>query len=471
MNSQETLPIDQGITEIAVQGFKSLYEESHIEIRPLTILAGANSSGKSSIMQPLLLIKQTLEAPFDPDGLLLNGPNVKFTLVRQILSYKRNFSLESLETDNHNFELKIKFNSTEISNLKLKNIEVGSLFSQEKTGLSVYQTTIVETELQEKISELSYTLETSKEIIIEQLIKYSDFFSSSRNQHSNLIKNFKFNITKNRFFLGLVCDSLIKIPAVSDELLTIPLYDNHVKINELTHKILDIIHLPGLRSIPKRDYPSIGINERFLGVFDNYFASIIYHWRITQDSRIEKLNQYLQDLGLTSKVTASLPNDVSIELKVSLSKKYNDVLINIADVGFGVSQVLPVLVALLVAKPGQLVYLEQPELHLHPRAQANLAQPLIDAANRGVKVVVETHSDLLLTRIKTLVAEEAIDPAKLILHWFSRGDDGITKITSKELDKVGAYGEFPIDFSDVFFEEDHRYINAASRQLLAKNKK
>ncbi|MFP4415068.1 AAA family ATPase, partial [Coleofasciculus sp.] len=56
----------QGITRISVQGFKSLYDECSIEIRPLTILAGANSSGKSSIMQPLLLMKQTLEATYDP---------------------------------------------------------------------------------------------------------------------------------------------------------------------------------------------------------------------------------------------------------------------------------------------------------------------------------------------------------------------------------------------------------------------
>ncbi|MEG3956929.1 AAA family ATPase [Microcoleus sp. herbarium2] len=53
----------QGITEIAVCGYKSIYEECQIEVRSLTILAGANSSGKSSIMQPLLLMKQTLEAP------------------------------------------------------------------------------------------------------------------------------------------------------------------------------------------------------------------------------------------------------------------------------------------------------------------------------------------------------------------------------------------------------------------------
>src|SRR5438132_7037139 len=74
------------ITEIQVAGFKSISDEQSIEIRPLTILAGANSSGKSSMMQPLLLLKQTLEASYDAGPLLLNGPNVKFTSADQLLS-------------------------------------------------------------------------------------------------------------------------------------------------------------------------------------------------------------------------------------------------------------------------------------------------------------------------------------------------------------------------------------------------
>src|SRR5262245_11416068 len=76
---------EQVLTSITVAGFKSIGPERSIEVRPLTILAGANSSGKSSIMQPLLLLKQTLEAPYDPGALLLNGPNVKFTRVEQML--------------------------------------------------------------------------------------------------------------------------------------------------------------------------------------------------------------------------------------------------------------------------------------------------------------------------------------------------------------------------------------------------
>lgn len=79
-------PQRTGITQLAVAGYKSISKEQSIEVRPLTILAGANSSGKSSMLQPLLLLKQTLEAPFDPGALLLNGPNVKFTSAEQVLS-------------------------------------------------------------------------------------------------------------------------------------------------------------------------------------------------------------------------------------------------------------------------------------------------------------------------------------------------------------------------------------------------
>jgi len=70
-SKRETQNPGEGVTAVSVGGYKSLAEERSIEIRPLTILAGANSSGKSSIMQPLLLLKQTLEATYDPGALLL----------------------------------------------------------------------------------------------------------------------------------------------------------------------------------------------------------------------------------------------------------------------------------------------------------------------------------------------------------------------------------------------------------------
>jgi predicted ATPase len=77
------------ISSIAVGNFKSIGSPAKLGIRPLTILAGANSSGKSSFMQPLLLLKQTLESQGDPDGaLLLDGSNARFTSSEQILHKK-----------------------------------------------------------------------------------------------------------------------------------------------------------------------------------------------------------------------------------------------------------------------------------------------------------------------------------------------------------------------------------------------
>src|SRR5579864_6862861 len=77
-----------GITRITIEGYKSIVKEQSIDIAPLTILAGANSSGKSSMIQPLLLLKQTLEAPFNPGPLRINGPTLDFTSTDQFMSGK-----------------------------------------------------------------------------------------------------------------------------------------------------------------------------------------------------------------------------------------------------------------------------------------------------------------------------------------------------------------------------------------------
>jgi predicted ATPase len=77
---------DNALTRITVKGFKSIARKQSIDFRPLTILAGVNSSGKSSMMQPLLLLKQTVDSTVDPGPLMLIGPNVKFTSVEQMLA-------------------------------------------------------------------------------------------------------------------------------------------------------------------------------------------------------------------------------------------------------------------------------------------------------------------------------------------------------------------------------------------------
>ncbi len=115
---------------------------------------------------------------------------------------------------------------------------------------------------------------------------------------------------------------------------------------------------------------------------------------------------------------------------------------------------------MIAAEPGQVVYLEQPEMHLHPRAQRRLAHVLADSANRGVVVVAETHSALLLREVQTLVATGKLSVDKVKLHWFQRQDDGRTVVTPADLDENGAYGDWPEDFDEVELDAEKTYLDA-----------
>lgn len=230
-------------------------------------------------------------------------------------------------------------------------------------------------------------------------------------------------------------------------------------------RVASIIHLPGLRGNPERSYPVTAVGAFFPGTFETYTASIIARWQA--DKNVEKLAQLckdLQRLALASDIIAHPLNDIQVELRVSQFIDAHEPApdtVNIADVGIGVSQTLPVLVALLTARPGQLVYIEQPEIHLHPRAQIALAEILADAAMRGIQVVIETHSGLLILAIQTLVAEGRLADDRVKLHWFTR-QAGITHIATTELDRSGAFTEdWPEDFGNIDLYLQNRYLSAA----------
>ncbi len=124
------------------------------------------------------------------------------------------------------------------------------------------------------------------------------------------------------------------------------------------------------------------------------------------------------------------------------------------------------LVALLAAAPGQLVYIEQPEIHLHPLAQYKLAAIIAEASKRGVLVVIETHSDILIRGVQTLVAKGELDPAIVKLHWFSRSpEDGSTTVTCAELDETGSFGDWPQDFDTTALLTEKAYLDAVEERL------
>lgn len=443
---KEKVDYNKGITSITVGGFKSIAEETTIDIRPLTILAGANSSGKSSMIQPLLMMKQTLEESFDPGPLQIMGSLVEFTHFEQFfskiskLNKKNKMSVSFRVNDTHGV-------SIDFTNLN-RNIEIERCIYQYKNDRIIIPRKPDFNTLSEEIKILCNKNNKLPKQFVEMILEYG--ITENRN-----------SISRSRCFLYLERRGNIYI--------VLPDF----KPDYYAEQIVSIIHLPGLRGNPQRIYNKAAIGDKFPGNFNKYVASMVYQWQETISEKLIQLKTQLKLLGLTDRIEAKSLNDVQIEIRVSrlpVSNKSNkNDLVNIADVGVGVSQVLPVLVALLTAEEGQLVHLEQPELHLHPKAQVAMAEILADAAKQGVRVVVETHSDLLLLAIQTLVAEEKLLPDLVKLHWFERNPKtGITKVTSADLDEEGAYGNWPEDFGKITLAAESRYLDASEAKQFRK---
>jgi hypothetical protein len=416
-----------------------------LDIRPLTILAGANSSGKSSFMQPLLLLKQTLESSGDPGALLLDGDNVRFTKADQLLSHElgKGCALD--------FMVRISL---------LDGLSLELVFGQEKgKGFELLKMTYKTGEEKTTIvagmphDDIAKTLPEPLKTMHKDIGK-----SESRSLH--------WAVRRERCFF------VFDLVGGDESKRRIRFGPFGISPSQMfVQYIQGVIHLPGLRGNPQRNYPKRAGGPDYQGTFEPYVASVVAQWQGNGGKhQLDDLGLALENMGLTWKVKARPVDDTQVELKVARMPhgKHGGAhdLVSIADVGFGVSQALPVVVALIAARPGQLVYLEQPEIHLHPLAQRKLATVLRDAVKRGVVAVVETHSALLVREIQTLIATNKLAKEEVALHWLQRGDQGETTVRTADLDDKGAYGDWPEDFDKTELDAEQLYLDAVeARQV------
>jgi len=422
-----------GLTGLQIQGYKSLRDLTDVAFGCLTILAGANSDGKSSLMQPLLLLKQTFDAPYDPGVLLLDGPNVTFSDVRQI------FWRAAGKQRASRFTLKLQM-PTQSGEIVLQRVKGQTKSKPESMHI-----------LECNWSSGNRVLELRSDMTPGEVRK-----AASDSELAGLPKNLlrdRATLVRNRAFLVVGLEESFPLPG---------------PWSQFEQLLRSLIHVPGLRGNPRRTYRQTAVEDYFPGIFPDYVASVVARWQQEKADPLQSLGEDLRRLGLTWKVEAHQVSATEVELRVGRLREGRrggaQDMVSIADVGFGVSQVLPVVVALHAARPGQIVYVEQPEIHLHPRAQVALAEILGRATRRGVQVVVETHSELLLLGVQQLVASGELEPGKVKLHWFERDEEGATLVKTAELDSQGAFGDWPVDFSDVSLEAMRAYLDTVTRQ-------
>ena len=448
------MPSDK-ITGLTIEGYKSFGKKQRLQIRPITLLAGANSSGKSSVIQPLLLLKQTLEAPFDSGPLKIDGPNVAFSWNTQMFTQAQNGSSAS------RLKIGIEYHGDNIVAEKTSQRIVELEFHHTSQGqITLTQELISDIDLQNG-QMVSNEIILTEGVLPPSTIQENDWLQQALKE-SLFTKldpspsEMEGHVVRSRCFLDL---EMVKVEEHSVQVINIGPFSQ-----QLGPLLANIIYIPGLRDPASvRSYPLMPVADRFPGPMHFYLASIIHHWGPDSDP-LGALEQDLRVLGLAEKVAVEPVDDTALEVLVGryLPGKEHVLpeLVSLADVGLGLSQIMPVLAALRVAQPHHLIVIEQPELHLHPRGIHKLAEVIVDAVNRGIRIIMETHSELLLLGIQTLVAKGRLEPKQVSLNWFTLDEQGHSVISCAEIAQDGSFGDWPVDFLDVEMTAQGQYLDA-----------
>ena len=181
---------------------------------------------------------------------------------------------------------------------------------------------------------------------------------------------------------------------------------------------------------------------------------------------VEAVESWATELGLVEGVGTEDRAAEGITIRVRSEGMGSSV--PLTSVGVGVSQLLPVLVRCLLAEPGSVILLEQPELHLHPALQQRLADFFIAMVRSGRQLIVETHSEYMVSRLRRRIVEdpddELLDLAKVVFAERDR-ETGLSSYREVELSPYGAIEEWPAGFFDQAAEEERAIILGGVKKL------
>lgn len=429
------------LTRLRLENFKSWQDTHDIALKPITGFFGANSSGKSGLIHALLLLKQTAESADRGIVFHFSGTAARVDL--------GDFAsvLHGHETDR---ALGISLDwRTEKPFEVTDTYARGVVASSKDIGFRV-------------VSRLEAS-GAREQLVIDQMSyrvgnAVFGMRRGTRNKYKPFTENLDFKFIPNR---GRPWDipSLVKCYGFPDTVRAY--YQNAGFLTDLEfaleQRLQKVYYLGPLRAHPQRVYAWSGgqpldMGEAGKSVVDALLAADQRGQKIGRGTGRPRLTleqyvaQWLKDIGLIHEFrVVPIAKDRGLyEVKVRKSRKAAEVLIT--DVGFGVSQILPVLVLCFYVPEGSTVILEQPEIHLHPIAQAGLADFFIDAwKKRKVQILLESHSEHLLRRLQRRIAEETLCKDDVAL-FFCSADDGASRLDELEVNPFGNIANWPRDF-------------------------
>jgi len=201
----------------------------------------------------------------------------------------------------------------------------------------------------------------------------------------------------------------------------------------------DTFYLGPLRAEPRRVYVTSGETPQDVGLRGERSVDVLKSAGGDADlaPRLsEKVSHWLKKFDIA--VEVNLRQLAEGYFFVELTNPFTKVPVNLADTGFGGSQVLPVIVQGFYQDPKAVLLFEQPEIHLHPRSQATLGDLFIDIANDNKRLIVETHSEHMISRIQRRIAEGTVKLEDVAIHYFEPNENG-TRVFEIKLNEDGQF--------------------------------
>jgi hypothetical protein len=417
------------ITRLRAQNFKSWKDTGDLRLGRLTGLFGTNSSGKTSILQILPLLKQTAEFS-DRNRVLYTGtdesPVTLGTLLDIIHGHHPEAAVELSLTwtgersliDHPNALFNPLFRPTEIS------FSTSIIWKKEGPTVDFFEYGLGKLGQERVGMRRSRVAEGMYELIYQ------------RGQEES--KGFPVGAPIKCY--GFPPDALPEFGDIAY------LPDFQLAFENLFRKVH---YLGPLRSHPLRVYEWGGERLADAGWNGKDAVAALLAPRKELTERVEMgvtILDWLRKMKLAESFELKAVDDARTlyQFRVKTTSTATEVLL--PDVGFGVSQILPVLANCATLPDGSTLLLEQPEIHLHPFAQAALADVLIDAiTSRNLQIIVESHSEHLLRRIQRRIAREVLKPDDTALY-FCKLENGTSAIEELEVDPYGNIRNWPKDF-------------------------
>ncbi len=421
-------------TKIRLKNFRLYQDTRDIALAPLTVFIGPNGGGKSTLLKAFLLPRQSVESRDLKTPIVPDGPYCELGLYDDyILKGDINSDLD--------FQLQWK------TIADAENAGHDASFDVQWSYDGNFSRVLVK--------ELEYRFRGKRSIAATRNSNGGYGLGSER---KDLQKNRLPSIAKLIRFYGTSSE-------LANRLEVSPSFLSHLNWleNELQRQISATYYLGPLRERPRQFYPIPQVRPSDAGIMGERAGDIMFF----DDNNIrEQVSKWAKAIGIADKVSVNENSDSYTIEFANVTMKYKS---NISNAAFGAPQSLPILVQGLYQEPESTFLLEQPEIHLNPRTHAEMADFFIRLAKdkkHRKQLIIETHSEHILNRIRTMVSEGKLKPDMVAVYFCDATKSGGR---SKRLN-ISEFGQFD-NWPEGFFAEEIEEALEQSRAVFKRNKK